>query len=102
MRIMGAGKLDTFLKRADAATAAVAAAWRSEVAAGRWRSSLELAARYPTAEHIPPDYVRFWLDDQHCALVRVNYDIGLVLIKSLGLRKGSHSNRRGVPGIRTP
>src|SRR4051812_37220698 len=99
MRIMGAAKLDAFVKRADAPTAAMAEAWRSEVAAASWRSRTGVAARNPTAEHIPPDLVRFWLDGQHCASVRVNYDLGLVLITSFARRRVAGSRRPRMPDV---
>jgi mRNA-degrading endonuclease HigB of HigAB toxin-antitoxin module len=87
MRILGKSNLHSFSSCDESQTAGAVAAWYAEVEAAAWNSAAELAARYPSAEFHGPDYVLFHLiDDGHCAIVRVNYGMQLVLIKSLGPR----------------
>lgn len=87
MRILGTGKLQQHIATTGSAEAGAVAAWYAEVAAASWRSPVDLRSRFPNAEFSPPDFVLFHLDTAaHCAAVRVNYDMQLMLVTFLGKR----------------
>jgi len=85
MRILGANHLQGLGRQSLGEDASAVMAWWGEVRLAEWRSEADLLQRFPSALTHDPDHVLFKLSKGgHCMLVRVNYQLRLVLIEKFG------------------
>jgi hypothetical protein len=91
MRLMGKSKLSK-LARNPSLRGAVASFWH-ELEEYSWRSARDAARSYPTAK-FDGHRLTVELDSEHCAIVALDFELGIALIEFAGIKTG---RRRRTP-----
>src|SRR4051812_2769239 len=84
MKLIGVTRLYALACRA-ASLCGAARALHAELAAARWAKEADAAAAYPGAT-LNAGRLVIGLDDTHCAVVAVNYSLGVIVIEFAGDR----------------
>lgn len=84
MKLIGLTRLHALACRADQFRGA-ARALHAELAAARWEKEADAAAAFPNAA-LDEGRLVIGLDDAHCAVVAVNYKLGIMVIEYAGGR----------------
>ena len=86
MKLIGLTRLHALACQAERFCGA-ARALHSELAAARWMKEADAAAAFPNAA-LEAGRLVIDLDDTHCAVVAVNYKMGIIVIEYAGGRVG--------------
>jgi len=84
MKLIGLIRLHALACRADRLRGA-ARALHAELAAASWRKEADATAAFPNAT-LDAGRLVIDLDDTHCAIVAVNYELGITVIEFAGGR----------------
>ena len=84
MKLLNVPELDAF-KRKHADSAPALDAWRREVEAASWRTSIDIKSRYSSASFLANNRVIFNIKGNHYRLVvAVRYQLGIVVVEWVG------------------
>jgi len=84
MILVGKRALTEFARKHANAREAIAA-WTLEIEAARWRSGVDVRARFPSVSFVGNDRLIFNLKGNHYRIdVQVNYPAQIVLVRRIG------------------
>lgn len=96
MNVAGALVLCELIAASSQDLAGAVSAWYAELRDAKWECSDDLCAQYPKVQVNGPDALFDLGHDDHCAIVRVNYEVRSVLVKYVGPRAGAPWAKRRV------
>ncbi len=91
MRVSGRTRLIRLFRGALGDLAADLRSFLAELEDGKWTSEAEVLTSYPHAD-IDAHRLIIPFDEQHCVVVAINYQSGIVLIEFAGLRSEKSCN----------
>ncbi len=92
MRLIGVPTLFALVQRGDPLLRGAVLALHAELVAARWRCIEDAQAAYPNAKYEAHRLV-VSLDDLHCAVLAINYEMGIAVFEFAGSRMDSPTSR---------
>ena len=85
MKLIGISRLAVLALDAPSALRGAIAAMHAELDAAEWRGHQDALRAYPSAE-CSEHRIVIGLDEQHCVVVTINYELSIALIEFAGRR----------------
>jgi len=100
MRLIGKSALFTLAQSAAAALRDDVRALAAELEAAEWLSAAEAAGAFPRAR-LSDHRLIIDLDDRHCAVVAIQYELGIALVEFAGSTVEWNGSKRASKGRRS-
>lgn len=87
MKVAGAHRLGEVVGRSASSLAEAISSWYAEVEAAAWATDGDIRARHPRAQFADGQVCFDLGHDDHCVVVRLNYEVQAVLMTYIGPRR---------------